>query len=484
LSDAIYEIVTMTNWLPNLPDGPGPIYLRLADKIENDITQGVLPAGSKLPPQRDLAYDMGVTIGTIGRAYSLVRERGLVSGEVGRGTFVLDRDTDVQHVPPRQQPDIGGTRMRSVDGVSPGRIVMDSTSAPDLGQGETIGRLLADIVREDPNKVVDYTRSWPPEWREAGARWLSADGWKPDPHSVVPTVGVHAAAMAVIAAMTSPGDKIAFEQLTYSSISRSANLMGRRSVVVQTDDQGPVAEDFERLCAQQHPKLAFLIPSLHNPTLTITSLGRRREIAEIARRHNVWLIEDSIYGALLDEQPTPISALLPERTFNIGGLSKSVAAGVRGGWVSCPANLAPRIQVAHKMVTGGMPFMLAELCSRLVLSGAADSIRQAARDEIEAREAIVRHAFAGLELTSHKRAPFVWMKLPDPWLSGTFKNVAASEGVLIDDEDEYRPGRTEQVYHRVRIGFSTLTRREDLDIGLATIRRLIDSPNAGYDSYG
>jgi DNA-binding transcriptional MocR family regulator len=474
----------MTNWLPDLSDGSGPLYLRLADQIESDISQGVLPAGAKLPPQRDLAYDIGVTIGTIGRAYAVVRERGLVSGEVGRGTFVLGRDGPLANASIPAPADISGTRSRSMDGVPSGRLIMDSTSAPDLGQGETIGRLLADIVREHPGKVVDYTRSWPAEWREAGARWLSADGWKPDPHSVVPTVGVHASAMAVISAMTAPGDKIAFEELTYSSIARSANLLGRRSMVIEIDDQGPVPEDFERLCAQQHPRLAFLIPSLHNPTLTTTPVGRRREIAEIARKYNVWLVEDSIYGALLEEQPTPISALLPERTFHIGGLSKTVAAGVRGGWVSCPANLAQRVQIAHKMVTGGMPFMLAELCARMVLSGAADSIRQASRGEIEAREGMVRQAFAGLELKSHKRAPFVWMKLPDPWLSGTFKQAAASEGVLVDDEDEYKPARTEQVYHRIRVGFTTVPRREDLKIGLSTIRRLVDNPNAGYDSYG
>jgi DNA-binding transcriptional MocR family regulator len=356
----------MTNWLPNLSEGSGPLYLRLADQIETDISQGVLPPGSKLPPQRDLAYDVGVTIGTIGRAYALVRERGLVSGEVGRGTFVLGRDAETQHVPQKLQSEFGSTRTRSIDGVQPGRLILDSTSAPDLGQGSVVGGLIADIVREHPDKIVDYTRSWPMDWREAGARWLSADGWKPEPQSVVPTIGVHASAMAVIAAMTAPGDKIVFEQLTYSSIARSANLLGRRSILLEIDEHGPVPEDFERLCAQQHPKLAFLIPSLHNPTLVTTPIGRRREIAEIARRHNVWLIEDSIYGVMLDEQPTPISAILPERTFHIGGLSKTVAAGVRGGWVSCPANLAPRVQIAHKMMTGGMPFMIAELSARLV----------------------------------------------------------------------------------------------------------------------
>ena len=76
----IYTIVTMTNWLPDISRGSGPVYLRLADSIESAISSGALPAGSKLPPQRNLAYDIGVTIGTIGRAYALVHERGLVAG--------------------------------------------------------------------------------------------------------------------------------------------------------------------------------------------------------------------------------------------------------------------------------------------------------------------------------------------------------------------------------------------------------------------
>ncbi|MGO4843753.1 GntR family transcriptional regulator, partial [Rhizobiaceae sp. 2RAB30] len=78
------------------------------NRIESDIGEGVLQGGAKLPPQRDLAYDIGVTIGTVGRAYALLRERGLVSGEVGRGTYVLDRSAPVSGSRVRAPaPDVG-----------------------------------------------------------------------------------------------------------------------------------------------------------------------------------------------------------------------------------------------------------------------------------------------------------------------------------------------------------------------------------------
>ena len=100
----------MTNWLPNVDQGSGPLYVRLADSIERSIGDGVLAPGAKLPPQRDLAYDMGVTIGTVGRAYALVRERGLVSGEVGRGTYVRGSASAAKAVSSPLPDSFGGTR--------------------------------------------------------------------------------------------------------------------------------------------------------------------------------------------------------------------------------------------------------------------------------------------------------------------------------------------------------------------------------------
>src|ERR687892_628566 len=78
----------MTIWTPDLAARSGPRYLALADAIEQDVVNGALVVGTRLPPQRDLAYRLGVTVGTVSRAYALVAARGLVTGEVGRGTFV------------------------------------------------------------------------------------------------------------------------------------------------------------------------------------------------------------------------------------------------------------------------------------------------------------------------------------------------------------------------------------------------------------
>ncbi|QPC41870.1 PLP-dependent aminotransferase family protein [Kaustia mangrovi] len=471
----------MTNWLPDLTHGTGPLYLRLADRIEKDIEAGVLAAGAKLPPQRNLAFDINVTVGTVSRAYALARERGLVAGEVGRGTYVLQHDEASPGTAAPLPPFLAGTRGPAP---VPGKLRMDSTAAPEVGQTETIARLTGEIARQHPEESLDYVRAPERDWLKAGSRWLAGDGWTPDEDTVVPTLGGHAAILAVIAAMTVPGDKVVFEQLTFSSVARSANLIGRRPMAIDTDTDGADPEDFERICAQQHPKIAFLMPCLQNPTLTALPEARRRDIVAIARKYNVWLIEDGVYTALLENQPVPIAALAPERTFYIGSLSKAVAAGIRGGWAACPPHFAPRVQTAYKMLTGGKPFLLAELAARLVLSGEADDIRSRVRAEIAARETMAREAFAGLDFSSHPSAPFLWMKLPEPWLSGTFKNAAANEGVLIDDEDEFKCGRTDRTFHRARIAFSAPASRDGVAKGFAKLRALLDSGIAGYDSFG
>jgi DNA-binding transcriptional MocR family regulator len=471
----------MTNWLPDISSGSGPVYIRVADSIETAISHGVLGPGAKLPPQRNLAYDIGVTIGTISRAYALVHERGLVAGEVGRGTYVLDRSNSqpIQQIDPITQA-LSGTR--GID-APPASIRFDTTAAPDIGQGEIIGQLFADISRDRGTEISSYSRNFPSSWYQAGQIWLSRNGWVPAVENIVPTLGAHAAAIAVISAVTSPGDKIVFETLTYTQVSRAARLLGRRSILVDSDDQGIIPDDFERLCQQQHPRLAFLMPTAHNPTLTTMPEARRKAIAAIARRHSVWLIEDDIYGGMTEDPNTLLASIAPERTFLVSGLSKAVTAGLRGGWVACPPHFAQRVKVTHKMTTGGLPFILADTGARLVLGGHALALRSKAVEEIRAREAIARDTFAGFEFQSHPHVPFLWLKLPEPWLSGTFKNAALAAGVLVDDEDEFKAARTEKAYYRVRVAFSSPQRREEVAAGFAILRRLLENGSASYDSY-
>src|SRR5215472_9605695 len=84
----------MTIWAPDLSRRRGPRYLAIADAIADDVASGQLKPGIRLPTHRDLADSLGVTVGTVSRGYDEAARRGLLSGEVGRGTFVRHRGPD------------------------------------------------------------------------------------------------------------------------------------------------------------------------------------------------------------------------------------------------------------------------------------------------------------------------------------------------------------------------------------------------------
>ncbi len=304
---------------------------------------------------------------------------------------------------------------------------MDSTAAIEVGQSSCDG-----TASGGDHQTISRARCRviPAPSPHRGSR-QEANGFQAragcrNRRPIVPTLGAHSAILAVIAAITVPGDKVAFEDLTYCSAARSVNLMGRRSIILHTENGSRTPDDFERLCAQQHPKLVFLMPSLHNPTAATMPEEHRRAIVEIARRHNVWIIEDEIYG-LGDGARSRQDC----RSRAGADISYWRPVEIRGG------GRARRLGCLPSAPRGACPTRrtrwLPAACHSSWRNSAQNSSIQAmrmrsarkVREEIVAREAIARSAFAGMEFTSQPLAPFLWMKLPDPWLSGTFKKRRA-----------------------------------------------------------
>ncbi|MCP1199454.1 PLP-dependent aminotransferase family protein [Notoacmeibacter sp. MSK16QG-6] len=475
----------MTDWVPELKDSRQPIYLRLADAIEEAIVSDELPPGSKLPPQRNLAFDLGVTLGTVTRAYQTARERGLLTGEVGRGTFVRngnggdDNDLKSNHEPIFSMLGRGFTDEAS----QKGPLIFSSTSAPNVGQMGLIRPVLERVMAKDEHRSIDYVRRLPRSWSEAGAKWLAVGDWEPDPFSTFATHGADPAILAAMATVAAPGERIVMETPTYKCAAQAIGLIGRIPIVGECDEEGLRPDEFERLCARQHPRAVFLMPAAQNPTHARMSEDRRRDIVDIARRHNVWIIEDNVYGSLLTDHLTPLAALAPERTFHLSSLSKSVGAGLRGGWMTCPPGQAPRAASAHKVLAGPKSFLLAQLSAELVLSGAADEIREQVRHELAARHQLICKYFDGFEFASNPHLPFVWLKLPEQWSSASFVRAAEAHGLRIDGEDEYKPVRSETQLHRVRIGTSAVPTRENVEHGLSLLAGLLLHGAAAYETF-
>lgn len=476
----------MTIWLPELtPDG-GPLYIQLADQIERASHDGSLPPGQRLPPQRNLAFDVGVTVGTVTRAYALLKERGLATGEVGRGTFLRDRTKD-DHA--RQASCLTGAALPSVETSSPpqdtaSKIQLDTTSAPPWIAAQRVADNIARAAQADMVGNADYVRRITSEWQRAGADWIASGGvTEPDHTNVLPVHGVQAGLSSIIAAMTVPGDRIACETLTYGAVPRTAQLTGRPVVGLPMDQHGLIPEALEACCAQQHPKALFLMPGLHNPTTITMPESRRLRIADIARRYNIWIIEDNLYGSLVRDTEPPFTELAPERTFHLNGLSKAVSAGLRTGWVLCPPGTIARLESAHKLMTGGKSHLLLAAGVTMVQNGDADAIRQDVQRELQTRNRMANEILDGFDVANHSYSPYLWLKLPDPWLSGAFRNAALEQGVVIEDEDEFKAGRGNTRVHGVRISLARPLNRDTLRSALNRLSALLDGGPSAYHTY-
>ena len=90
----------------------------------------------------------------------------------------------------------------------------------------------------------------------------------------------------------------------------------------------------------------------------------------------------------------------------------------------------------------------------------------------------------GHKMKMHRNCPYIWIKLPEPWTSGTFKSALLNHNIVVSNEDEFKPSRNDQVFHGSRIGFTSVKDANELTAPFTIIRNLLDSGISGYDNHG
>ena len=451
----------MTIWTPTLAPGEEPKYRALVDALDRDIDAGVLPPGTRLPTQRELATRLGLAIGTVSRAYALAEERGLLSGEVGRGTFVRRREPGLQ-----EGANDEGDDPALLD-LSKGRLVRDPRDPTLRRSLEALSR------RADLDRLVDFYQpaAGMARHRIAGARWVARSGLETDPDRVVITSGAQHAAAVVLAAIARPGDLILTEEVTYAGIKALASLLHLQLRGLPLDDHGVRPDAFEAACRAATPRALFCMTNLQNPTGRTMPLGRRQAIAAIAEAHDVALIEDDVNGFLPEDPLPPLAQLAPAHTYYVTGTSKSLAPGLRIGYVVAPAHRVERIAATIRASTWLTSPILAELVTGWIESGEADEMVAWKRSETAARHRLAMDILtpwlAPGPVSFHR-----WLPLPEPWRTETFVAHARARGVMVTPSEEFMVGR-ESAPHAVRLCLGATLSRERLEEGLRRIAVLL-----------
>lgn len=398
-------------------------YQLIAHGIQRALADGSLKPGDQLPPQRELADELGVTLGTVTRAYKELDKLGLVRGETGRGTFIAIREIEeftLHSLHNRMERE--GRGVIRFDLNFPVSEVM-----PDLGKS------LADLSRRPG---LDELLRYQPtagllRHRKAACNYLLRVGLKVAPEDVVITTGAQHAIFTALASKLSPGDCVAVDEYTYPGILNVAGRLHLRLIPVTADAEGMRPDELANVAARQGVKGVYLIPTMHNPTTLTMGDDRRRELAKIIRAHDLFLVEDDVYGRMEEELWQPIALMIPERSFYVTNLSKTLAPGLRVGYMTVPPGELASVERVVASTTWMNPPLVCEVASRWIEDGTVERVLAKKKIVVRKRISILCDKLAPWKLTCRPSGLHGWLELPQPWKSETFARQAASMGVQV-----------------------------------------------------
>jgi DNA-binding transcriptional MocR family regulator len=462
----------MTIWAPDLARHSGPRYIAIADALAADVKRGRLKPGDRLPTHRDLAYRLGVTVGTITRAYTEAEGRGLVRGEVGRGTYVLALPPTVTTFGPR-------------DPVHESRSPIDlSINVAWPGDSDApLAQALAQLSqRSDLTSLLSYQpHRGLPAHRAAGAEWIARTrGYTVSPEQVLVTCGGQHGMAIALGALARPGDLVLCEALTYPGMRIIANFLHLRLQGVAMDEHGMIPEALDAACRAGAPKAIYCMPVLQNPTGILMPEERRRAIAEVAEAHGVAIIEDDVYGFLAPDGPPPLASYAPRLGHYVTSASKSMAPGLRTGFLAVPPGTESGFALALRSLTWMATPLTAEVVAIWIADGTADRLAASRRAEATARQKIAKQALAGFDYRAADTAFHGWLTLPARWRSEAFVTAARERGVLITPAEAFSLGNTAP--QAVRLCLGGARDHEPLSRGLAVLRELLSKSPPSADA--
>ncbi len=451
-------------WLPPRSALAHPMYKSLATLLAEDVRSGRLTDGERLPTHRELADHLGITVGTVTRAYAEASESGLIDATVGRGTFVRTRAR-------------GRTRPRLFDAPPPG-VVNLAMNRPALGpHGDALGKTLHEIADGGTiASLIDYVSpAGMPAHREAGARFFGKVGYAVTADRVLVTCGAQNALGVLISALTEPGDGVLVEELTYGGILAAASHAHVSVRGVAIDEHGVLPDAVEAACRDGRARILVCVPNHHNPTAIVMPEERRQKLAAVARAHELVVIEDDVYGFLLRDRPPPIAAFYPEGTCTITCTSKALIPGLRVGYIAAPPALVDRVVATIRTTVWMAPPLMAEVAARWIDDGTADSLMAYQRAETEARQAIASEYVARFRPSQHRSAFHLWLPLPEPWRAGSFATALRERGVTVAASEAFVGGDA-PVPRAVRLCVTGPSTREELRHALGIVAATLEAP--------
>ena len=440
-------------------------YLKLADTIAAEIADGTLKPGDRLPPQRNFAYERKIAVSTASRVYTELLRRGLVVGEVGRGTF------------------ISGEARRGMAAASEPRgiridLEFNYPIVPD--QTALIAKSLDGLEKPLALEAAmrQGTSVGTPAIRSVAAEYLSQGAWSPASERLVFTGNGRQSIAAALASVVPIGGRCGVEPLTYPFVKGIAARLGISLVPLAMDEGGVRPDSVQKAHREANLSAVYVQPVVHNPLGMTMAAARRADLLRVVEKLGLLIIEDYVYG-FLDSVP-PLAALAPESCIVIDSLSKKVAPGLALGFVVPPQRLRESVMAAVRSggwTASGFAFAASQ---RLMSDGTVSELARLKRLDARARQKLAINRLTGFEVQTNEKCFHLWLTLPAHWRSQSFVAAAAKRDIALTPSTAFAvtPGHAPNA---VRLALAAPA-MDQLDAGLGTLASLLNASEAGFDS--
>ena len=430
--------IALADLLGRWPAADGPLYRLLATRIARLADTGELPAGLRLPPERDLASALSVSRNTVAAAYQVLRDEGMAESRQGAGTRI---------VPHRTTP----AAVHRANGFFAGLL---ETSALDADLSLAVVDCAPQVAAAlaDPASVLDragrqaatstsgYFPLGLPALRAAIASHLTGRlGLPADPAQVIVTTGGQQALDLLIRCEVLPGQPVAVEDPTFPGVLDALYRAGAR-VIGMPADAGLDPERLEHVVRTHHPAMVYLIPTHHNPTGLVMPAGHRRRVARLAAAHpDTLFVDDMTLTELpLGDTPPPLPlasfGLKQPNLVSVGSLSKLYWGGLRTGWISASPGLIARVAAAKAAADLGSAAFPQAITAALLNDKHDDIVKwrgEWLRARYDALTEALRAALPGWTWPEPDGGLTLWVRLPGEADGGAFAQAALRHGVAV-----------------------------------------------------
>ena len=458
----------------------------LAEKIRSEFLQ----EGSQLPSIRSFSKENQVSPVTVSKAYALLERNGYIEVIHGKGAFVRNkeqRSTNESRSDYNWQLTIPDYIQRSQSMLNKRmEYAMKFSSAtihPGLLPSVYLVNEIVAILQADPQIVARYgTVQGDEDARKAIRDYVKTySNIATTPQEIIVTNGVQQGIDLVAKTFIGPGDIVITEAPTYTAAIDVFRNRGAHIIPIPVDEEGMQTALLATLCLSKQPKLIYTNPTFHNPTGTVLSEARRRELLDLAQQYGFLIVEDDSWNEIYFDDnppPPPLKALdTSGHVIYLKGFSKTLAPSCRIGAILSKGTVHQRLLSAKSSADSGNPLLTQKALIPFLRSDRMHAHLEKLRIALEIRRdqtiaLLNKHAPKGVTWIEPKGGLNIWVSLPSNGNTDELLWKAQQDQITFLPSSACYPG--EPQYHHLRISYS-YPEPHDLTQGIIKLCQLMES---------